>query len=218
MGSLSKSYVSFLVFLVLISSMIVTSCFPIAIAKNTPSDFAISINASINNCSTTCIFGVNSNSSISYNAKYDLLEPYKESGIRAYIYYSNQTALLTQALSQYIVPSNGSTIWRLGITSIDQTGLVTLTWNNTSVKSMFLEDALFGKICANMNEVNNYSFNITSGVDALFRIVYESTITETATPSPNVPELSWMVILPFLLSIFSFAVVLRHRKTADLNQ
>jgi hypothetical protein len=37
------------------------------------------------------------------------------------------------------------------------------------------------------------------------------------TPSPTVPELSWLVILPLLLSVFSVAVVLRHRKTAYLS-
>ncbi len=34
----------------------------------------------------------------------------------------------------------------------------------------------------------------------------------TPTPSPSVPELSWMVILPLILSIFSVAVIVRHRK------
>ena len=35
------------------------------------------------------------------------------------------------------------------------------------------------------------------------------------SPSPTVPELSWLVIVPLLLSIFSVAVILRHRKTAS---
>ncbi len=34
-------------------------------------------------------------------------------------------------------------------------------------------------------------------------------------PSPTVPELSWLVILPLLLSVFAVVVVLRHRKTFD---
>jgi hypothetical protein len=37
--------------------------------------------------------------------------------------------------------------------------------------------------------------------------------TPTPTSSPAVPELSWLAILPFLLSAFSFAVIIRHRKT-----
>ena len=48
------------------------------------------------------------------------------------------------------------------------------------------------------------------------------TPTPTATPistaSPTVPELSWFVILPLLLSMFTVALVLRHRKTSSLNR
>ena len=42
------------------------------------------------------------------------------------------------------------------------------------------------------------------------------TIGETAstspTPTPTVPELSWLAIVPLLLSLLSVAVVIRHRK------
>jgi hypothetical protein len=34
----------------------------------------------------------------------------------------------------------------------------------------------------------------------------------------SVPELSWLVIVPLLLSLFSVAVILRHRKTANLSK
>jgi len=37
-------------------------------------------------------------------------------------------------------------------------------------------------------------------------------------PSPTVPELSWLVIAPLLLSGFAVAVLVRHRKTAKLKQ
>ena len=37
----------------------------------------------------------------------------------------------------------------------------------------------------------------------------------TPPKSPTVPELSWLVILPLLLSLFAVAVVLRHRKSVD---
>ena len=47
------------------------------------------------------------------------------------------------------------------------------------------------------------------------------TIGETAstspTPTPTVPELSWLVFVPLLLSAFALVVVLRHRKIANLN-
>lgn len=40
----------------------------------------------------------------------------------------------------------------------------------------------------------------------------------SATPTPTIPELSWLVIVPLLLLVFSVALVVRHRKTANSNQ
>jgi hypothetical protein len=40
-------------------------------------------------------------------------------------------------------------------------------------------------------------------------------VNNFASPTPSVPELSWLIILPLLLSIFSITVILRHRKTAN---
>ena len=37
------------------------------------------------------------------------------------------------------------------------------------------------------------------------------------TSTPTVPELSWLAIVPLLLSVFSVAVIVRHRKTANLK-
>lgn len=51
-----------------------------------------------------------------------------------------------------------------------------------------------------------------------------STSTPILTPSPTptsthaVPELSWLVIVPLLLTMFAVAVIFWHRKTAILNQ
>ncbi len=36
-----------------------------------------------------------------------------------------------------------------------------------------------------------------------------------AAPTPTVPELSWLIILPLLIALFSIAVVLRHRKASE---
>lgn len=46
-----------------------------------------------------------------------------------------------------------------------------------------------------------------------------STTNTLSTPTSNtaVPELSWLAIVPLLLSLFSVAVVLNHRKTANLK-
>jgi parallel beta-helix repeat protein len=42
--------------------------------------------------------------------------------------------------------------------------------------------------------------------------------TPTPTSASSVPELSWLVIVPLLLSLFSVAVIFRHRKTAKLTK
>jgi parallel beta-helix repeat protein len=38
------------------------------------------------------------------------------------------------------------------------------------------------------------------------------------TPTPTVPELSWLVILPLLFTVFAIIMIIRHRKTANLNK
>jgi hypothetical protein len=40
--------------------------------------------------------------------------------------------------------------------------------------------------------------------------------TPTLVPTPTVPELSWLLIVPLLLSVFSVALLVRHRKTAKV--
>ena len=35
-----------------------------------------------------------------------------------------------------------------------------------------------------------------------------------STPTPTIPKLSWLIIVPLLLSMFAVAVLIRHRKTA----
>jgi hypothetical protein len=42
--------------------------------------------------------------------------------------------------------------------------------------------------------------------------------TTNLTPAPTVPEFSWLVIVPLLLSMFFVIMVLRHRKTITLNK
>ncbi len=40
----------------------------------------------------------------------------------------------------------------------------------------------------------------------------------TPTPTPTVPEFSWLALLPLLLAVFSVAVILKHRKTTNLSK
>jgi hypothetical protein len=37
----------------------------------------------------------------------------------------------------------------------------------------------------------------------------------SSSPTPTVPEFSWLAILSLLVIVLSFAVILRHRKTAN---
>jgi hypothetical protein len=39
--------------------------------------------------------------------------------------------------------------------------------------------------------------------------------TGIASPSPSVPEFSWIAVIPLIVVVFGFAVILRHRKTFD---
>lgn len=81
--------------------------------------------------------------------------------------------------------------------------------------------------------VNDWRFNGTESewsttetitfneADAITVIVQPigQTPTPTLTPTPTVPELSWLAILPLFISLLSVAVILklRHRKTISLN-
>jgi hypothetical protein len=42
--------------------------------------------------------------------------------------------------------------------------------------------------------------------------------SQSIKQTPSVPELSWLVILPLLLSVFSVAVIVRYRKTSSLSR
>ncbi len=47
---------------------------------------------------------------------------------------------------------------------------------------------------------------------------YSELASPTPSSTPSIPELTWLIIAPLLLSMLSVAVVLRHRKTANLNK
>jgi hypothetical protein len=44
-----------------------------------------------------------------------------------------------------------------------------------------------------------------------------SSVSPNPTSTPAVPELSWSIVVPLLLSVFSVALMLRHRKTSNLR-
>ena len=70
---------------------------------------------------------------------------------------------------------------------------------------------------------NGQQWNAESSPAAANGVVYFGAVGQIyalggSTSTPAVPELSWLVILPLLLFMFSIAVTLRHRKTFNLKQ
>jgi len=46
----------------------------------------------------------------------------------------------------------------------------------------------------------------------IYATASESPLVSTPSPSPSVPELSWLITMPLLLSVFAVAVIVRHPK------
>ena len=57
-----------------------------------------------------------------------------------------------------------------------------------------------------------YGYGPLSYAEITSNNTIDFTVTNKTLSTPAVPELSWLVIVPLLLSMFAFAVVLRHRK------
>jgi hypothetical protein len=61
--------------------------------------------------------------------------------------------------------------------------------------------------------LNDFAMGVMYDVSSGWSNTQTITIpASSSSPTPSVPELSWLIILPLLLSIFSVAVVFRHRK------
>lgn len=186
MGSICKSFALILTSIIALSSLLCVNFMPGGVAQNNSSSptFTVSIVASINNYSSTCIFGVNPNSTTAYSPEYDSIAPNPSSGVNSFFRYPNQT-IETQRLSKFIVPSNGYTTWFLEVDSVDQYGSLTLTWNDSAIPSLTLEDGASKQIYADMNAVNNFSFSTTPGSISGFYIVYQSPTAPAPTPTPT---------------------------------
>jgi hypothetical protein len=179
--------------------------------------------------SSTCVFGINPDSSTNYTSKYDTLAVYPNRGVYAYFEYYNKTyPFQVEKLSKYVVPSNGNTTWQLAVNDIDQNGTLTLTWSDTNVKSLTLKNGIIKEVYADMNAANNFSYISHPGNIGYFDIVYQSPTTVTpiptyapatySTPSPSVPELPLVVVIPLIIGMFSIVVILRYRKYASLSK
>jgi hypothetical protein len=60
--------------------------------------------------------------------------------------------------------------------------------------------------------VSDWSSTQTLQFDGTNLTPPSSTLMPTSIPTSSVPELSWLIIVPLLLSMFSVAIVLKHRK------
>jgi hypothetical protein len=186
----NKTLALLLVLLEAFSGSILIYCVPVGLAQSvSPSAiFSISITASINNFSSTCVFGIDPDSTTTYSPKYDSLASYPSSGgVYCYFNYYNSSTYKTLKLSKYIVPSNGSTRWHLEVESIDQEGILTINWSSgTSFGSLIFEDGIINQIVyADMNAVDNFSYRAIGGGVSDFDIVYQSATTTTPSPSPT---------------------------------
>ena len=62
----------------------------------------------------------------------------------------------------------------------------------------------------NSNNSDNYPLLIPFSNKPIANVT--PSLSLSPTPTPTVPELSWLVVVPLLLSLLSIAMVLRHRK------
>ena len=107
----------------------------------------------------------------------------------------------------------------------DSNGKATVTFNVLAYSGKWYVDVSFGS-----NNFANHTilylaghwqkeFNVTPIKTPTTSTTAKPTAspipTANSSPTPTVPEVSWLAILPLLLSIFSAVVVLRHRKTRN---
>lgn len=184
MGSVSKGLALVIVLVLVLSSFPLIYSMPVGLAQSVSASptFTVTLVASINNYSSTCAFGVNPDSSINYSSKYDSLASYPGIGVYCYLLYYNPSTFENDKLSRYIVPSYGKTTWHLEVESIDQGGILTLTWSNVPASPLTLHDGITQQVYAEMNEVGNFSYRVYAGAISDFDIVYLS------IPKPSIPQ------------------------------
>jgi hypothetical protein len=127
--------------------------------------------------------------------------------------------------------------------SVDGQG--NLEWNSTYTKSgaftsviqtannEYLAGTNFGFIVnINSNGYQNSAVNCSSSINGMANTrdsglivtgllndrlwLAKFNLESNSSPSPTVPELSWFVVVPLLLSVLAFAIIVRHRKTAKV--
>lgn len=107
--------------------------------------------------------------------------------------------------------SNYEDIWT---TTDNQQTTTTVTNLSSSTKYYFyiLASDYFGGAFSNIVQVQTLPSHTSSPTP--------TQTASTSNPTPSIPELSWLMVVPLLLSVFSVAVIvkLRHRKTISQNK
>jgi parallel beta-helix repeat protein len=77
--------------------------------------------------------------------------------------------------------------------------------SSSAYSQNILDDGKIGNYWSDYNSKGDYVID-TNNVD-------HHPLAQQPNPSPTVPEMSWLVIVPLLLSLFIIATLIRHRIT-----
>ena len=213
MGNISKSFSLLLILILAVSSLIMASAFG-QTPTPTPSvpEFTVRIVASslevtIKNQPITAYVTTNgSNPSLYYSFRFKDHENIQDWNY-APIYYVGSSSYGTY----YKASTSDYTVVSFPLGSYPLTGI--LGSGQVDLQVM----ALIGnEVPTNYENGTVYGFD---GAESNWSTTQTITIlNNSASPTPTVPEFSWLVILPLLLSVFSVALIVRHRKTANLSK
>lgn len=112
------------------------------------------------------------------------------------------------------IPANYSSNAQLDFSA--EVWIANMTWRNPNGggwSGYVIADSGWSPI-QTINLSDGSSVSAVSGLPSTNPMVSPS---PTPASTPAVPELSWLVIVPLLLSLFAVVLVLRYRKTADLR-
>jgi hypothetical protein len=123
----------------------------------------------------------------------------------------------------YVLPSTYGTYYKAS--NSDYT-LVSFTVGNYPLEGILASGQVDMQVITKIG--NELPTNIENGTVYTFDgVTSDWSNTQTITipaslsspsPSPTVPEFSWLGILPLIISLFSIAILFRHRKTDNLSK
>jgi hypothetical protein len=102
--------------------------------------------------------------------------------------------------------------WSMGASLLEPRWFCSLINVNDS---LFAVGGLNGPADSGMSQYHSPE-KVVLSIDKYIPVGCEANSPPTPYPSltPNIPELSWLIVVPLLFSVFSIFVIIRHRKTA----